>query len=181
MGLGKTNFRLNLFLLYINKSKLLLILRCFLQIFAWFGGENDDERLLKMFWRLVESCFYQMRKRQWFPLKSGFLVRYGDQVSATRSLRISPPASGHAPGDGLHLWNHSLFEPLQKLFFDGCQRRVRVCFFKVWFQEFHPLDCQLSLFHLPSSQEKKARRLVHAMDHIQDRYGADALHCGRAA
>ena len=144
-------------------------------------GENDDGTLLKTFWRLVESCFYRMRKRQWFPLKAGFLVRYGDQVVATRSLKISPAARGPAPDEGLHLWNHSLFRPLEKLFFDGCKRRVRVCFLKIWFQEFRALHFQLSLFQTPSPQEEKTRRLVHAMDQIRDRYGADAVHCGRAA
>ena len=144
-------------------------------------GENDDERLLETFWRLVETCFYQMRKRHWFPMKAGFLVRYGDQVVATRSLKISPAARGRTQSDGLHLWDPSLFAPLQKLFFDVCQRRVRVCFLKVWFREFRALHFQLSLFHAPSPREEKTRRLVHAMDHIRDRYGADAVRCGRAA
>ena len=144
-------------------------------------GENDDERLLKTFWRLVETCFYHMRKRHWFPLKAGFLVRYGDQVAATRSLKIPPTARGRGQSDGLHLWNSSLFIPLEKLFFDVCQRRVRVRFLKVWFQEFRALHFQLSLFHAPSPREEETRRLVHAMDHIRDRYGADAVRCGRAA
>ena len=144
-------------------------------------GENDDERLLKTFWRLVESCCYRMRKRQWFPLKAGFLVRYGDQVVATRSLKLSPAARGPAPDEGLHLFNPSLFGPLEKLFFDGCKRRIRVCFLKVWFQEFRAPHCQLSLFQTPSPQEEKARRLVHAMDHVRERYGENAVYCGRAA
>ena len=144
-------------------------------------GENDDERLLETFWRLVETCFYQMRKRHWFPMKAGFLVRYGDQVVATRSLKISPAARGRTQSDGLHLWDPSLFAPLQKLFFDVCQRRVRVCFLKVWFREFRALHFQLSLFHAPSPREEKTRRLVHAMDHIRDQYGVDVIRCGRAA
>ena len=143
--------------------------------------ENDDEILLKTFWRLVETCFYHMRKRHWFPLKAGFMVRYGDQVVATRSLKISPVARGHTQTDGLHLWNPSLFVPLEKLFFDVCQRRVRVRFLKVWFREFRALHFQLSLFQAPSPREEKTRRLVDAMDHIRDRYGAEAVRCGRAA
>ena len=144
-------------------------------------GENDDETLLKTFWRLVETCFYHMRKRRWFPLKAAFMVRYSDQVVATRSLKLSPPAHGHGQADGLHLWNPSLFVPLQDLFFKVCQRRVRIRFLKVWFREFHALQFQLSLFHAPSPQEEKNRQLVHAMDHIRDRYGAEAIRCGRAA
>jgi DNA polymerase IV len=144
-------------------------------------GENDDERLLKTFWRLVEICFYHMRKRRWFPLKAGFLVRYGDQVVATRSLKISPAVRGHGQTDGLHLWNPSLFAPLEKLFFDVCQRRVRVRFLKVWFREFRALHFQLSLFHAPSPREEKNRRLIHAMDQIRDRYGDGAVFCGRSA
>jgi DNA polymerase IV len=144
-------------------------------------GENDDGKLLKTFWRLVETCFYQMRKRRWFPMKAGFLVRYGDQVVATRSLKISPAVCGNAQTDGLHLWNPALFVPLEKLFFDVCRRRVRVRFLKVWFREFRALHFQLSLFHVPSPREEKTRRLVHAMDHIRDRYGEDVVFCGRAA
>ena len=144
-------------------------------------GENDDERLLKTFWRLVETCFYHMRKRRWFPMKAGFLVRYGDQVVVTRSLKISPAARGHGQTDGLHIWNPSLFAPLERLFFDVCQRRVRVCFLKVWFREFRALHFQLSLFHASTPREEKIRRLIHGMDQIRDRYGADAVRCGRAA
>jgi len=144
-------------------------------------GENDDGKLKKTFWRLVETCFYHMRKRHRFPMKAGFLVRYGDQVVATRSLKISPAVCGHGQSDGLHLWNPSLFASLEKLFFDVCRRRVRVCFLKVWFREFRALHFQLSLFHAPSPREEKTRRLVHAMDHIRDLYGADAVRCGRTA
>lgn len=144
-------------------------------------GENDDERLLKTFWHLVETCFYHMRKRHWFPLKAGFLVRYSDQVVATRSLKISPTAHGHGQAGGLHLWNPSLLAPLQQLFFDVCKRRVRVRFLKVWFREFRQLHVQLSLFQPPSPREEKIRPLVHAMDHIRDRYGTGAVRCGRAA
>ncbi len=144
-------------------------------------GENDDERLLKTFWRLVASCFYHMRKRRWFPSKAGFLVRYGDQVVSTRSLKISPPANSHMPDDGLHLFNRSLLESLERLFWDGCKRRVRVCFLKVWFQEFRALNRQLSLFQTPAPQAEKNRRLIHAMDRVRDRYGESAVYCGRAA
>ena len=144
-------------------------------------GENDDGRLLKTFWRLVETCFYQMRRRHWFPSKAGFLVRYGDQVVATRCLKISEAARGPAPDEGLHLWNPSLFAPLEKLFFDGCKRRVRVCFLKIWFTEFCALHFQLSLFQTPSPQEEKNRQLVRAMDRVRDRYGENAVFCGRAA
>lgn len=144
-------------------------------------GENDDGKLKKTFWRLVEICFYHMRKRHWFPMKAGFLVRYGDQVVATRSLKISPAVRrGHGQTDGLHLWNPALFAPLEKLFFDVCQRRVRVCFLKVWFREFRAFHFQLSLFHAPAPREEKTRRMVRAMDQIRDRYGDGAVFCGRA-
>ena len=143
-------------------------------------GENDDKRLLKTFWRLVDTCFYHMRKRHWFPMKAGFMVRYGDQVVATRSLKISPAARVHGQTDALHLWNPSLLAPLEKLFFDVCQRRVRVRFLKVWFREFRALHFQLSLFQTPSPHEEKTRQLIHAMDCIRNRYGAKAVRCGRA-
>ncbi len=144
-------------------------------------GENDDETLLKTFWFLVEACFYRMRKKSWFPLKAGFTLRYSDHVTSTRSLKLSPPAYGRDRADGLHLWNPLLFEPLRKLFFQVCRRRVRVRFLKVWFQDFHALQFQPSLFHAPSHGEEKSRRMVRAMDHIRDRYGAGAIRFGRAA
>jgi hypothetical protein len=144
-------------------------------------GENDDERLLKIFWRLVETCFYRMRKRRWSPGKAGFQIRYSDQVVSTRSLKMPTGIHGRTQAEGLHLWNPLLFEPLQRLFFDVCRRRVRVRFLKVWFREFRALHFQLSLFQAPSPQEEKTRQLVHAMDHIRDRYGEQAVRCGHAA
>ena len=144
-------------------------------------GENDDEKLLKTYWRLVDTCLYRLRKRHEFPLKTGLLIRYSDQTVATRSLKISAAAQGHGPDCALHLWNPALFDPFQRLFFDVCKRRVRVRFLKVWFQEFRLLNSQLSLFEIHSPREKKNRQLVSAMDHIWDRYGVKAILYGRAA
>ena len=143
--------------------------------------ENDDGMLLGTFWRLVESCFYRMRKRHLFPLKAGLLVRYADQAASNRSFDVPPAAYGHMRADMLHLWNRALFAPLEKLFFDVCRRRVRIRFLKVWFRDFRASHFQLSLFQTPSPREERTNRLVSAMDHIRDRYGVDAIRCGRAA
>ena len=144
-------------------------------------GENDDERLLKVFWRLVESCLYQLRRRHEFPQKAGLLIRYSDQTAVTRAVTISTGAFDQGQADTLHLWNPFLFTPLQKLFFDVCKRRVRVRFLKVWFQEFRTLNSQLSLFQTSFPGGEKTRHLVHAMDQVRDRYGQEALRLGRAA
>ena len=137
--------------------------------------ENDDERLLGLFWRLVDTCFYDIRKRGWYPLKAGLMVRYADQASATRLIKLLPE---QMQPNGPHLQNRSLCAVLEKLFFDVCQRRVRVRFFKVWFREFRASHVQLSLFQTPKPHGEKINRLIHAMDRIQDRYGQGAVRFG---
>ena len=137
--------------------------------------ENDDERLLSIFWGLTDACFYDMRKRGWYPLKAGLMVRYADQVSATRQVKLLPE---QIQPIGLHLQNRPLCVVLKKLFFDVCQRRVRVRFLKVWFRDFRALHAQLSLFQAPKPHADKVSRLVRAMDRVQDRYGRGTVHFG---
>jgi hypothetical protein len=60
-----------------------------------------------------------------------------------------------------------------------CVRRVRIRFIKVWFWEFYPSHSQLSLFHSPSSREEKKSVITQTLDRIRERYGEEAIMCGR--
>ncbi|MBW1779658.1 MAG: DNA polymerase IV, partial [Deltaproteobacteria bacterium] len=131
--------------------------------------ENDDPRLLGYLYRLVERCASRMRKSGWIPRKAGLLIRYIDQVETQGRLNL------YRPG----FQDRDLYNPLEKLFFKRCNRRVRVGFIKVWFREFSPPDSQLTLFHTPSPDEERRSMLTHALDHIRERYGEDAVMYGR--
>lgn len=131
--------------------------------------ENDDSRLLRLLYRLVEKCSYRMRKRALIPKKAGLSIKYSDQVEARRQIQLPR----------LNFRGLDLCNPLEKLFFEVCSRRVRVRFMKVWFWEFHPPSPQLTLFHAPSPDESRKTMITQALDRIWERYGEDAVMYGR--
>jgi len=131
--------------------------------------ENDDSRLLRFLYRLVEKCSYRMRKRALIPRKAGLSVRYSDQVEARRQIQLPR----------LNLRSFDLCNPLEKLFFEVCSRRVRVGFMRVWFWEFLPPSPQLTLFHAPSPDENRKVMITRAIDHIWEKYGEDTVMYGR--
>ena len=133
--------------------------------------ENDDSRLLRLLYRLVEKCSYRMRKRELIPRKAGLSVRYSDQVETRRQIQLP-----HLDFRSLDLCN-----PLEKLFFEVCSRRVRVGFIRVWFWEFHPPRPQLTLFRAPSPDENRKVMTTQAMDRIRERYGTEAISYGKTA
>jgi DNA polymerase-4 len=133
--------------------------------------ENDDEKLLGTLYNLVEKCSHRLRSRVLFPRKAGILIRYSDQKETRRQLKLPR----------LSFWDFDLYGPLEQLFFKACERRVRVRFIKVWFQDFSSPSGQLSLFHAPSPDAGKKSHVVHALDCIRERYGEKAIHYGRAA
>jgi len=131
--------------------------------------ENDDSRLLGLLYRLVEKCSYRMRKRALIPRKAGLSVRYSDQVEARRQIQLPR----------LNLRGLDFYNPLEKLFFEVCSRRVRVGFMRVWFWEFHPPSPQLALFHAPSPDESRKTMITQALDRIWEKYGTEAITYGR--
>lgn len=131
--------------------------------------ENDDSRLLRLLYKLVEKCSYRMRKRALIPKKAGLSVRYSDQVEVRRQIQLPR----------LNFRSLDLCNPLEKLFFEVCSRRVRVGFMRVWFWEFHPPCPQLALFHAPSPDESRKAMITQALDRIRERYGKDAVMYGR--
>ena len=133
--------------------------------------ENDDSRLLRLLYRLVEKCSYRMRKRELIPRKAGLSVRYSDQVETRRQIQL-PRLNFRSP---------DLFNPLEKLFFEVCSRRVRVNFIRVWFWEFDPPSPQLALFRAPSPDENRKVMTTQAMDRIRERYGTEAISYGKTA
>ncbi|MBU1904906.1 MAG: DNA polymerase IV [Proteobacteria bacterium] len=138
--------------------------------------ENDDVRLLGHLYRLVETCSYRMRKRALIPQKAGLLIRYADQVEARRHLRLPVPERQIS---GLRFSDVDLYKPLEKLFFNVCNRRVGVRSMKVWFCEFSRPSPQLALFHTLSPDENKLSTITRALDRIRERYGANAIMYGR--
>ena len=132
-------------------------------------GENEDQKLLGILFKLVERCAYRLRTRALFPRKAGILIRYCDHVESRRQLKL----------EYLSFWDFDLYRPLQTLFFKACTRRVGVCFIRVWFWDFSPSSGQLCLFHTPLSDQKRSYRIFQALDRIREKHGEEAIRYGR--
>lgn len=133
--------------------------------------ENDDQKLLGTVYGLLEKCALKMRKRVLFPAKAGLLIRYSDQMEIRRQLKLS-----HAS-----FWDFDLYGPLEDLFFNACNRRVRVRFIRIWFWDFSCPGTQLPLFHAPSPALEKRSMVIQALDRIRERHGEGVIKYGRAA
>ena len=133
--------------------------------------ENDDEKLLGILYGLVERCSHQLLSRALFPHKAGLVFRYTDQEEIIRQINL-PHVSFE---------DFDLYAPLKGIFLRACQRRVRVRFMKVWFQDFSPPFSQLSLFPARSPITEKKALVTQALDRIRERYGDEAIRYGRAA
>ena len=137
--------------------------------------ENEDRKLLRALYRLVEKCSHRLRSRALFPRKAGLMLRYADQVETKRQLSLPLSACGHAQAGRLSFWDFDLYGPLEKLFFKACNRRVRVRFIRVWFRDLSPASGQLSLFNDISPDTEKKARMVKALDRIRERHGENAI------
>ena len=133
--------------------------------------ENDDEKLLGTLYGLVERCSHRLRRRSLTPRKAGLLFRYSDQEEEVR--RISLPKAS--------FWDFDLFGPIEKAFIKACQRRLRIRFLKVWFQDLFPPDPQLSLFPAVEPDPEKKAQVTRALDRIRGRYGDEVIQYARAA
>jgi DNA polymerase-4 len=133
--------------------------------------ENDDQKLLGILWGLVEKCAHQLLNRDLVPHKTGLIVRYADQEEIIRRINL-PHVS---------FWDFDLYTPLERIFLGACQRRVRVRFMRVWFQDFSPPTSQLSLFPVQSPLAEKKASVTQALHRIRERYGDVAIHYGRTA
>jgi DNA polymerase-4 len=134
--------------------------------------ENDDRMLLGALYRLVEKCSYRLRSRGLFPRKAGLLLRYSDQMETTRQLKLPSHSS---------FWDFDLYDPIEKMFVNACNRRVRVRFIRVWFRDFSNSNDQLSLFHTTSPDGNRKSLVIQALDRIRERHGEEAIKYGRAA
>jgi DNA polymerase-4 len=132
--------------------------------------ENHDEKLLGILYRLVEKCSHQLLNKALFPHKAGLIFRYTDHEEVTR--RINLP--------GMSFCDFDLYRSLEGVFLKAYQRRLRIRFMKVWFQDFSPPPSQLSLFPTRSSVPKKKVLAFQALNHIRERYGYEMIKYGRA-
>jgi len=98
------------------------------------------------------------------------LIRYSDQRESKRQLTL--PYSS--------FWDFDLYPPLENLFLKVCNRRMRVRFMRIWFEDF-AAHLQRSLFHDLSPDTKKKIPVIKALDRIRERYGEDAIKYGRTA
>ena len=132
---------------------------------------NDDNKLLRILYRLVERCSHQLLSRALLPRTAGLIFRYTDHEEVTR--RISLP--------GMSFWDFDLYRPLEKVFLKAYQRRLRIRFIKVWFHDFSPPLSQLSLFPARSPVAEKKVLAFQTLNHIREKYGDEAIKYGKAA
>jgi DNA polymerase-4 len=132
--------------------------------------ENDDRKLLGVLYRLVEKSCHRLRSRGLFPQKAGLLIRYSDQKESKRQLTLPHPS----------LWDFDLYPPLENLFLKVCNRRMRIRFMRIWFEDF-AAHLQRSLFNDLSSDAKKRFSVIKALDRIRGRYGEEAIRYGKTA
>jgi DNA polymerase-4 len=130
---------------------------------------NDDEKLLGILLRLVERCSHHLLNRALCPRKAGLAFRYTDQEEITRRINL-PHVS---------FWDFDLYKPLERIFLRTYQRRARIRFMKVWFQDFSPPPSQLSLFPPRSSLSEKKASVTQALNRIRERYGEEVIKYGR--
>jgi DNA polymerase-4 len=130
--------------------------------------ENDDRKLLGALYGMVEKCSQRLRGRSLFPQKGGLLIRYSDGIESKRQVKMPHPS----------FWDFDLYDPLEKLFFKACKRRVRVRFMKIRFWDFSSCR-QLSLFHKVRPDEEKKTRIIKTLDQIRERYDEGAIKYGR--
>jgi DNA polymerase-4 len=133
--------------------------------------ENDDEKLLGILYGLVERCSHRLLSRALSPRKAGLTFRYADQEEITRQINL-PHES---------FWNFDLYAPLERIFLRAFQRRVRIRFMKIWFQDFLPPTSQLSLFPARSPAMEKKALVTQTLNRIRERYGDEMIKYGRAA
>jgi len=131
--------------------------------------ENDDGKLLGTLYGLVERCAHQLLSRDLCPRKAGLAFRYTDQEEVAR--RVDLP--------GVSFWDLDLYRPLERAFLKAYQRRVRIRFLRVWFQDFSAPASQLSLF--PTGFPEKKTLVTKALHRIRERYGGAAIRYGRTA
>jgi DNA polymerase-4 len=133
--------------------------------------ENHDEKLLGILYRLVEKCSHQLLSTALFPHKAGLAFRYTDHKEVTRRTNLP----------GMSFCDFDLYRSLERVFLKAYQRRLRIRFMKVWFQDFSPPPSQLTLFPTQSFTPKKKVLTFQALNHIRERYGYEAIKYGRIA
>jgi len=141
--------------------------------------ENDDERLLGILYGLVERCSHQLLSRALCPRTAGLAFRYTDQEEVTRRIDLPLSACGHAQAGGVSFWDFDLYRPMERAFLRTYQRRVRIRFLRVWFQDFSPPSSQLSLFPISFPLPEKKALANQALHRIRERYGEEVIKYGR--
>jgi DNA polymerase-4 len=143
--------------------------------------ESDDGKLLGILYGLVERCSHQLLSRGLCPRKAGLAFRYTDQKEVARRIDLPLSTCGHAQAGRVSFWDFDLYRPMERAFLRTYQRRVRIRFLRVWFQDFSPPSSQLSLFPISFPLPEKKALANQALHRIRERYGEEAIKYGRTA
>lgn len=131
--------------------------------------ENDDEKLLGILHGMVERCSRRLLNKTLCPRTAGLVFRYTDQEEVIRRIELP----------GVSFWDFDLYSPLERLFLKSYQRRLRIRYLKVWFQDFSAPPAQLSLFPARSGLSERKAAAAQALHRIRERHGEEVIRYGR--
>jgi DNA polymerase-4 len=131
--------------------------------------ENDDGVLLAELCRLVETCAYQLRRRERGATELNLTIHYADGVQQSRAVRLAAPQ------------NHDLllYAAVESLFQQLCTRRTRVKGFSLSCRRLARPDLQGELF-AADGPSLRQQALQQSIDQLRCRYGMQAIQRGRS-
>ncbi|BCR03044.1 hypothetical protein DESUT3_01130 [Desulfuromonas versatilis] len=133
--------------------------------------ENDDAVLLAELCRLVEGCGLRLRQLGRGARQLVFSLHYADGVNERRTAALAAPENQDL----------ALLAAAEGLFFQACQRRVRVKGMKLVCRQLSEASAQLELFGCggaaASAQDEALQR---ALDALRERHGMGVVRRGRS-
>jgi DNA polymerase-4 len=135
-----------------------------------FGNDTNDVPALEaILYRLVEKVGRGLRKQRRFARRLSLTVDYSDGLRCVRQGKVQPATANDL----------NLFDASRRVFQTALARRVRVRHIRLVCDRLIFPPAQVLLWTEEREKEEKKERVVAAVDHIRDRYGADAIKFGR--
>jgi len=131
--------------------------------------DNDDAVLIAELCRLVESCAYQLRRRERGAAELSLTIYYADGAQQSRTARLRSPQ------------NHDLvlYAGVIQLFEQLCTRRTRVKGFKLSCRKLGWPDAQGELF-ATDGPSLRQQALQESLDQLRGRYGMQVIKRGHS-
>lgn len=134
-----------------------------------FGNDTNEVNIVeRVLYQLVEKTGLTLRKTGKAARMLAIVLDHSDGVRRTRQMSVSPPSANDI----------SLFKTARSVLYMAWTRRVRLRHIRLICEKPVFPPAQMDLF--PDLVLQKQERLINAMDRIQNRFGRDMIHMGRA-